>query len=117
MYIPPAFKVPDEAAAFELIGRYDFGTIVTSTPESGMVATHLPLLLKPGVSGPILQGHVARANTHWQFFDGSTEAIVIFQGPHGYIPDFRFGCGTFTHPISRHALIVRVPHKKPRQNG
>ena len=20
-------------------------------------------------------------------------------------PDFRFGCGTFTHPISRHALI------------
>jgi transcriptional regulator len=85
MYIPPAFRGPDKAAAFELVDRYDFGTIVTSSPESGMFATHLPLLLKPGISGPILQGHVARANTHWRSFDGSTEAIVIFQGPHGYI--------------------------------
>jgi hypothetical protein len=25
-------------------------------------------------------------------------------------PDFRFGYSTFTHPISRHALISRVPH-------
>jgi hypothetical protein len=32
-------------------------------------------------------------------------------------PDFRFGCGTFTHPISRHALISRAPHEEPRQNG
>jgi transcriptional regulator len=58
---------------------------VTSSPKSGMVATHLPLLLKRGVSRPVLQGHVARANTHWRFFDGNIEAIAIFQGPHGYI--------------------------------
>jgi len=85
MYIPPAFKVSDAAAAFELIDQYAFGTIITSSPHSGLVATHLPFLLKRVVSGAILQGHVARANTHWRLFDGSTEAIVIFQGPHGYI--------------------------------
>jgi transcriptional regulator len=85
MYIPPAFKVPNEAAAFELIERYDFGTIITSSPGRGMVATHLPLLLTSDARGSKLQGHVARANTHWQSFDGSTEAIAIFQGPHAYI--------------------------------
>jgi transcriptional regulator len=85
MYIPQAFKVPDERAAFEFIEQYDFGTIVTTSLEGGMLATHLPLLVKRGVSRPVLQGHVARANTHWRTFDGSTEAIAIFQGPHGYI--------------------------------
>ena len=29
-------------------------------------------------------------------------------------PDFRFGCGTFGHPISRHALIVAGFQRKSR---
>ena len=33
----------------------------------------------------VLQGHVARANGHWREFDGRTEALAIFQGPHGYV--------------------------------
>jgi len=85
MYIPASFRVSDEATILSFIGRYDFSTIVTSSPGSGMIATHVPVLVKQVGDRAVLQGHVARANGHWRDFDGSTQALAIFQGPHGYV--------------------------------
>ncbi len=85
MYIPAPFRVSDEATIFSFIARYDFGTIVTSSASNGLIATHVPILVKRVGDRAVLQGHVARANGHWRDFDGSTQALAIFQGPNGYV--------------------------------
>ena len=85
MYIPAAFRVSEEATILSFIERYDFSTIVTSSASDGMVATHVPVLVKRDGDRVVLQGHVARANEHWRGFDGRTQALAIFHGPHGYV--------------------------------
>jgi transcriptional regulator len=85
MYIPASFRVSDQATILSFIERYDFATIVTSSASDGIVATHVPVLVKRDGDRVVLQGHVARANGHWRDFDGRTQALAIFQGPHGYV--------------------------------
>jgi transcriptional regulator len=84
MYIPPAFSVSDLAQLHAAIERYSFALVV-SREESGLVASHLPLLLDrhAGPSGK-LWGHFARANSQWREADGQ-EVLVIFSGPHAYV--------------------------------
>jgi transcriptional regulator len=84
MYIPPAFSVSDVAQLHAAIERYSFA-LVLSREESGLVASHLPLLLDrhAGPSGT-LWGHFARANSQRREADGQ-EVLVIFSGPHAYI--------------------------------
>jgi transcriptional regulator len=85
MYIPPAFRVEnaDKLAAF--IQRHSFATLITQDGTAPF-ASHLPVLLRPG-EGPegTLVSHMARSNPQWQHFASGAEALVIFQGPHGYI--------------------------------
>ncbi|HLV98896.1 MAG TPA: FMN-binding negative transcriptional regulator [Ktedonobacterales bacterium] len=85
MYIPPAFREDDLAVLHALMRDYSFAILVTQ--QGGVpVATHLPLLLdaRRGPYGTLL-GHVSRANAQWTGFNGTQEALVIFQGPHAYI--------------------------------
>jgi transcriptional regulator len=84
MYIPRAFAVEDFAALRELIHDHSFATLITAA-DGAPVATHLPLLLEERGEQGVLMGHLARANPQWRAFDGQTEALVIFSGPHGYV--------------------------------
>jgi transcriptional regulator len=84
MYIPNAFRIADRQTALRLIARYDFATLVSHADE-GFFATHLPFMLEQSGERELLCAHMARANPHWHHFDGTREAIVIFQGPHAYI--------------------------------
>ena len=81
MYVPDHFLPPDDEAMFALIKDQAFGALIT--PD--LQVTHIPFQLEARAGGPVLVGHVARANLHWQVFDGCQQAVVIFQGPHGYI--------------------------------
>lgn len=81
MYVPEFFSPPDEQVLVELVCSYPFGTIVTDDLQ----ASHIPFLLQEGEDGLVLHGHVAKANPHWQAFDGESSALVMFQGPNGYI--------------------------------
>jgi transcriptional regulator len=85
MYIPKAFHEDDIEKLHAFMQENNFAILVT-TQDGIPVATHLPLLLDPqqGSYGT-LRGHMARANTQWRTFDETTEALVIFQGPHAYI--------------------------------
>jgi len=62
-----------------------FATII-SVADGHVSATRVPLILEParGPHGTLL-GHVARANPQWRSFDGATEAMAAFDGPHAYI--------------------------------
>jgi transcriptional regulator len=68
-----------------LIRSQPFATLVTMG-STGLVATHLPMVLSPGEGSPdILRGHISRANPQWREFDPSIEALAIFAGPQHYI--------------------------------
>jgi transcriptional regulator len=84
MYVPEAFRVVDEDEIQAFIQRYNFATIVSS-PSTGLVATHVPVVVRREATGLVVVGHVARANSHWQVMDGSAECLAIFHGPHGYV--------------------------------
>jgi len=84
MYVPEPFKVLDEGEIRAFMEAYDFATIVSSPPQ-GLIATHVPVVVRRDESGVAIVGHVARANSHWQIMNGSEESLVIFQGPHSYV--------------------------------
>ena len=92
MYSPEGFRESDRAVLFDLIDAHGFATLISGQAGGAgegaidLVVTHLPLLVdrtRPGAER--LLGHVARANPHWQRFDGVTPALAIFSGPHGYV--------------------------------
>ena len=70
MYIPKAFQVSDSRVLTEFIASNSFAALI-SFVQGSLFATHLPMILDQSQStqGALL-GHVARANRHWQAFDG-----------------------------------------------
>ena len=84
MYVPGSFAVSDEKILESFIERYDFATL-TSSSSSGLVASHIPIMLRRSAGKAVLVGHVARANSQWRQFDGGTESLAIFHGPHAYV--------------------------------
>lgn len=88
MYRPKQFEIADDAEMLDLIRANGFAVLVTHGAE-GMIASHVPLHLVPDGDGWLLWGHLAKANTQWQAFDGDTDALAVFSGPHTYIsPDW-----------------------------
>lgn len=84
MYIPEAFAETEPSELHDLIRRFSFATLVTAA-DGGPFASHVPLSLDLNDGAERLLGHVARANPHWRAFDGETEAMAAFQGPHAYV--------------------------------
>lgn len=82
MYIPSAFRVEDRARLFDFIDRHGFATLVT-VADGVPFASHVPLLLDR--AGPVLLGHMAKANPQWHHFASGAEALAIFHGPHAYV--------------------------------
>jgi transcriptional regulator len=85
MYTPKDFRVDDLPTLHADMQRNTLATLVSLT-TSGLVATHLPVLLdeQRGPFGTIL-GHVSRANLQWQQTDPATDALLIFNGPDTYV--------------------------------
>jgi transcriptional regulator len=84
LYAAPHFKEDRLEILHETIRETGIATLVTHT-SSGMVATHLPMLLdaSEGPYGTLL-GHVARANPQWRMA-AEGEALAIFLGPNAYV--------------------------------
>src|SRR3990172_2679266 len=85
MYVPQHFAESELARLHEVIRQNSFG-VITSLVDGRLTATHIPFLVVPedGPNGN-LYAHMARANPHWRGFDGHSETLVVFSGPHGYI--------------------------------
>jgi transcriptional regulator len=85
MYTPKAFAVEDLAAIHADIRRGGLAALVSMT-ANGLVATHLPMLLREseGPYGTIV-GHVSLANRQWKDTDPNAEALAIFTGPETYV--------------------------------
>jgi transcriptional regulator len=85
MYIPTAFAETRIDVMHELMRAHPFAAVVT-VGSAGLTGTHIPLVLHTDASEyGVLRGHMARANSQWTERHDSTDALVIFSGPHQYI--------------------------------
>jgi len=85
MYSPDFHLESRQEVLLDAIDAIGFGILI-GCQDGQPLATHLPFLLDRarGERG-VLVSHMARANPHWQIFDGNAKALVAFSGPHGYI--------------------------------
>ena len=114
MYIPKAFQVSDSRVLAEFIASNSFATLISSV-QGSLFATHLPLILDQSRSSQgVLLGHVARANRHWQAFDGQQEALAIFHGPHAYISPSWYASSSPAVPTWNYAVahVYGVPPRR-----
>jgi transcriptional regulator len=85
MYIPRLFHESSWPEIRQVIEENSFATVV-SCNASVPTATHVPLRLVESAGGTArLQGHMSRANPHWQLFEHEPQSLVIFAGPHAYV--------------------------------
>lgn len=86
MYMPSYSLVARLSNLHFLIENYSFGILICPAANRMPQISHLPFVLdkERGPYGTLLS-HVARANPISHSFEASKEAIVVFQGPHGYI--------------------------------
>jgi transcriptional regulator len=79
----PTYIVTDPEEVKRLIRENPWATIV-STTSKGLVASHYPVVLEEDADGISIVSHVGRPDEQLHEL-GSTEVMVIIQGPHGYI--------------------------------
>lgn len=86
MYTPAQFAVEDREEISALMRANPFATLVSHGPE-GLIATHLPTVVKLDAAGvPLfIECHLARPNSHWKLFDPAAEALMVFHGREAYI--------------------------------
>lgn len=85
MYRPRHFDVEDQDVLFAHMRAESFAVLITAA-DGTPVASHIPLYIDQDGGRPgRLLGHLARANPQWQAFDGKTEALALYWGPHAYV--------------------------------
>ncbi|MGA3262533.1 MAG: FMN-binding negative transcriptional regulator [Terracidiphilus sp.] len=92
MYTPKFNQIADRDLLIEVMQSYSFAILIGPqldpkfAPQSPapLAATHLPLVVKDEGEYGLIEGHIARANRHWQSLAGR-ETLVVFPGPHSYV--------------------------------
>lgn len=85
MYNPPHFATHDPALALQLMAENPFALLVGPSADGSSFGTHLPLTASEDEHGLLLEGHMARANPHWNWLSAQGQVLVIFGGPSAYI--------------------------------
>ena len=73
-----------ESAELVAFMRAHSFAVLVAIQNGHPVAVHVPVVVVTEGDDIVLRGHIARANSLWQTFDGD-EALVIFGGPHAYV--------------------------------
>jgi transcriptional regulator len=84
MYQPDYFRVENVSEKHALMRARPFAALVSSG-SAGLYASHLPTVLKDEGPCGVIECHLARPNPHWKDLAKGNEALMIFQGPQGYI--------------------------------
>ena len=86
MHPDPRFRA-NLAACEQLIAEVGFGMIVAATPE-GLRMAHTPLL---SAGRGVVQFHLAARNALTRHLSGGAEALIVVNGPDGYISPRWYG--------------------------
>ena len=82
MYAPHQFREERRDILVAAMREIQLAAVVTSGPD-GLVATHVPVVVREQAEDLVLEFHVARQNPHWQL--AGANSLIIFQGPQAYI--------------------------------
>ena len=87
MYLPTHFTESRPQVLREFIASHPLGLLVTQNRGGGIDANSVPFFLDVGDDGTpgVLRAHVARANPLWKETRDDVDALVVFQGPQGYV--------------------------------
>ncbi|MEO6031058.1 MAG: FMN-binding negative transcriptional regulator, partial [Burkholderiaceae bacterium] len=87
MYLPAHFEESRTDVLHELVRSHPLGLMITQDAGGALQADSIPFVLDADAAGGtgLLRGHVARANPVWRAARTDVEALVVFQGPHGYV--------------------------------
>ena len=88
----PGYVITDPEEVKRLIRENPWATIVSNT-SSGLIASHYPVILEEGDDITIVS-HVGRPDEQLHEL-GTSEVLVIIQGPHGYISPGWYDKGDF----------------------
>lgn len=83
----PQYLLTDPDEVRRLVRENPWAGIVSHVPERGIVASHYPFLLDEAASTGddiVLLSHVGRPDEQLHAL-GTSEVLVIVQGPHGYV--------------------------------
>lgn len=85
MYIQSHFKESRPLVLHDLIRAQPLATFII-VQDGEIVVNHMPLFISSdeGHYG-MLRGHLPIENSIWQSFDGTMNAVAVFQGPSSYI--------------------------------
>jgi len=86
MYLPSHFSESRPAVLRAFVRAHPLGLLVTQNRDGGVDANSVPFVLDAEGDAPgVLRAHVARANPVWQTARDDVDALVVFQGPQGYV--------------------------------
>ena len=87
MYLPAHFAESRPQVLRDFIAAHPLGLLVTQNRTGGIDANSVPFFLDADddASPGVLRAHVARANPLWKEARDDVDALVVFQGPHGYV--------------------------------
>lgn len=87
MYLPAHFAESRPQVLRDFIAAHPLGLLVTQSRAGGIDANSVPFFLDASDDGTpgVLRAHVARANPVWTSARDDVDALVVFQGPHGYV--------------------------------
>ena len=85
MYIPSYYRQNDYSEILSFLKANNFGIILSSTNDK-ITGTHLPFLVNEISDKSFsLTSHLAAANPQINDWKNKQDALVIFNGPHGYV--------------------------------
>ena len=82
MYAPHQFREERRDVLVAAMRDIQLAAVVTPGPD-GLLATHVPVVVREQADDLVLEFHVARQNPHWQL--AGANSLMIFQGPQAYI--------------------------------
>ena len=86
MYVPRDPRESDQRRIDEFCRQNDFVTVVGWDGAAPLAAHLLVEFERAPDGGAWIHGHMARANPLWRTFDAEREVLVVFLGPHTYVP-------------------------------
>lgn len=78
----------------EIVELNPWVRLVSATPDRGLIVSHLPVIVDPDSDELSILGHLARADADEHEL-GEHDAVVIVEGPHGYISPSWYQAGPY----------------------
>lgn len=85
MFIPELYRVTDESLAFSLVDQFPLATVLSFDAAGRPCANHLPILRETRGGRNFLIGHMDARNPMRRDWERDSRAMLVFQGPQGYI--------------------------------